>query len=143
MTTENPGPDDRKPKNEAPGALAHLAQRLKSQPLLLALGVVIVLAPVATTSVEGLRALLPATVAIAVVAIVAWTTVELVRRARAGRAAGGEDVQVSAKRVARTGEVIGVDDAAPEASGGNVSVKLDASDIQGRVVGVRRGPKRR
>ena len=140
--TENHGTDAREAKNEAPGPLAHLVQRLKSQPLLLVLGVVIVLAPVATASVEGLRALLPATAALTVVAIVAWTTVELVRRARAGRAADGEDVRVSAKRVARTGEVIGVDDEAPEAAGGSVSVKLDATDIQGRVVGVRRGSKR-
>lgn len=88
-------------------------QRLKSQPLLLVLGVLMVLAAVATASVDALRALLPATVAIVTVAIAAWVTVELVRHSRRTPRGNRERVQVSAQRVGRTGEVIGVDDQAP------------------------------
>lgn len=120
--------------------LAALVQRLRSQPLLLALGVALVLATVATASVEGLRVLLPGVVVVTVVAIAAWLTVELVRL-RSRRASGGDElVRLSARGVSDTGEVIGIDDESGGPTGGT-QVNLRAKDVSGRVVGVRRGPR--
>jgi len=122
--------------------LLHLVQRLKSQPLLLAVAVLLILASVATASVEGLRAMLPWALAIFAVAIVAWVVVELARFRRHSSGAEAGKVQVSAKRVGQTGEVYGVDDESGASATGSSSVNIKAEDVQGRVVGVRRGPRR-
>jgi hypothetical protein len=119
--------------------LAALVQRLRSQPLLLALGMALVLATVAAASVEGLRVLLPGVVVVTIVAIGAWLTVELVRL-RHRRAGGDESVRLSARGVSETGEVIGIDDESGGPAGGT-QVNLRAKDVSGRVVGVRRGPR--
>jgi len=141
-----PADDDRKAKESAEGrreplVLEHLVQRIKSQPLLLAVAALLILAGVATASIEGLRALLPAALAIFVVAIVAWTIVELVRFRRRGSGTEGEDVNLSARNIGKSGEVLGVDDESGAPATGATSVKIKAQDVQGRVVGVRRGPR--
>src|SRR6218665_4052719 len=107
-------PDD-EAAGDAPSVLAHLIQRLKSQPFLLALGFLLVLASVATASVEALRALLPAALTLFAVA--------------------GERGRVSARRIGRRGEVVGVDDQSGAPPGGSTTVKIKADGVEGRVVG--------
>jgi hypothetical protein len=121
--------------------MSALVQRLRSQPLLLALGVALALATVATASVEGLRVLLPGVVVVTIVAIGAWLTTELVRLRGRRAAGGGEQVHLSARNVTETGEVIGIDDESGGPAGG-AQVRLGAKDVSGRVVGVRRGQRR-
>ena len=123
-------------------ALRHLVQRLKSQPLLLALGALMILATVATASVEALRSLLPAAVTIVIVAMIVWAVIEVIRFRRPPPADQNENVVVDARQVGQTGEVIGVDDQSATSSRSGASVKLKARDITGRVVGIQRGPKR-
>jgi hypothetical protein len=123
-------------------ALEHLVRRLRSQPMLLAVAVLLILASVASASIDRLRVLLPAALTIFIVAVVAWIIVELVGYWRGASAGDGEDVRVSARRVGRAGEVYGVDDQSDAPAAGSVKVRLDAEDIEGRVTGVRRGPRR-
>lgn len=136
-----PDPSDGESAAEEPSVLAHLIRRLQSQPLLLALGFLLVLANVATASVEALRALLPAALTLFGVAVVVWLVVEIVRFRRQPAAIGDESVRVSARRISREGEVVGIDDQSGATPGGSTQVRIKADGVQGRVVGVRRGPR--
>lgn len=144
-----PAPTDDAPRTDGPDSsapetsvLGHLVQRLKSQPLLLALGVLLILANVATASVDALRVLLPAAVVIFAVAVTAWVAIEIVRFRRRPADAGGTRIHVSARRVGRSGEVIGVDDTSDAPASGSTNVTIKADGVQGRVVGVQKGPRR-
>jgi len=140
MTRKNPATTRSGDGPRTEPALACLARSLKSQPLILALGVVLVLATVATATVDALRALLPGVVGISVLAIAAWTLVELARLRREQCSGVDEQVSVSARGVGKTGEVIGVEDQSDAVgNAGRMSVRIEAKDIQGRVAGVRRG----
>jgi len=144
-----PEPSDHEPqvgentdgRRELP-ILGHLVQRIKSQPLLLAVAVLLILANLAAVSVEALRALLPAALTVFVVAILAWVGVELLRLRRRPSVAAGEKVRIAARKIGKSGEVLGVDDESGATPGGSVDVTLKVQDVQGKVVGVRRGPRR-
>ena len=131
---------DANPEQDS-SSLRYLVQRIKSQPLLVAVGVLLILANLAAVSIEGLRALLPAAIAIFVVGVAAWMIVELARFRRRGRSPDGDDVRVAAQRIGKGGEVLGIDDASETSSTGATSVKVKATDVQGQVIGIRRGPR--
>ena len=77
-----------------------------------------------------------------VVAIVAWVGIELLRFQRRAPVAAGEKVRIAARRIGKSGEVLGLDDASGAPTSGTVDVTLKVKDVQGKVVGVRRGPRR-
>jgi membrane protein implicated in regulation of membrane protease activity len=122
--------------------LGYLVQRITSQPMLLAIAVLLILSSVAAASIDSLRALLPVALTIFVVAIAAWVVVEVMRFRRQAPKSEGENVRVTARRVGKEGEVFGVDDESGSPAAGSTSVKIKADDVQGRVTGIRRGPRR-
>ncbi len=118
---------------ELSGAIATLAQRMKSQPLALALAAILVLAMVATTTVEGLRELRSAVLVIFLAAVVVWIVSEYLRSRHSSGPARGVDV--SATDVDDAGQVIGVHGDISS----DTSVRVQAKKIRGKVVGVQEG----
>jgi hypothetical protein len=141
----DPSTEDKAEDRDAPhnlSVLGHLVQRISSQPMLLAVAILLILASVAAASIDTLRALLPIALTIFIVAVAAWIVVEVMRFRRRTPPVGGESVRVSARRVGKKGEVFGVDDESGAPATGSTSVTIKADDVQGRVTGIRRGPRR-
>jgi len=123
-----------------PTAINTVANRLKSQPLLLALGVVLVLAVVATSVSGALRPLLPAVVVVFALALVAWGLGEILRHRRAPRRAEGRDVRLDAAHIRKGATVLGVDERTRTARAtSRDKVRLKARDVGGEVTGIRIG----
>ena len=102
-----------------------------------------VLATVATASIDALRALLPFVLTLVVFAIAAWLALEVIRARRELHPESGESVDISARRVHSSGEVSGMSDRTDRPPSGKTSVRIKASDVAGRVSGIERGPRDR
>ncbi|WP_257449677.1 hypothetical protein [Archangium lipolyticum] len=131
---------EKAPKEHAdiPDAINTVATRLKSQPLLLALGVILVLAIVATSVLEALQPLLPAAVVVFALALVAWGLGEVLQHRGESRRAGGRDVRLDAARIRKGATVSGVDERTRTArTTSRDRVRLKARDVGGEVTGIR------
>jgi hypothetical protein len=116
------------------GALGTVARRLKSQPLVFAFGVILILAIVGSRAVEALRFLLIPAVIIFMVGLGVWLASEFLRRGR-GTERSARGVDVHARDVSPTGSVVGIEGLpAKNAAPGNVQVS--GQRIEGAVRGV-------
>lgn len=129
------------PEHETPqqaglvGTLTQLIKRLRSQPLVFALGVLLVLAIAATVAIDALRALTVPAVVIFALGLLAWLAVELPKAVSRRRT--GTTVHVRARDVGASGRVSGIEGLPPSAS--PPSVTADAERIDGSVTGARYG----
>jgi hypothetical protein len=115
--------------------LLEVARNLRSPPLLFAYGVIIAIVLAAVVAGDRLGSLQVPVVALGVLALVAWSAIEIVRARR--RVAPGVDV--GARRVAAGGEVSGVEGLPADRDVPDVRVRAD--DVGGSVKGVVYGPR--
>lgn len=113
-------------------ALAEVARRLTSQPLVFGFGILLLLVVGAGLLADRLLMLVVPALVIFVIGVAVWLAVEL-PKARAKASGADKDVQVRAQEVGRVGSVVGIEGLPRTAS--TPQVDIDARRIEGRVVG--------
>src|SRR5882762_6256094 len=86
--------------------LVAVIERLRSPPLLFALGVLVVLGLAASVSVEALSVLRYPALALAAIGLAAWLAPQFLRRGGGG---GTSSVKLQVKKVGATGRVSGIE----------------------------------
>jgi hypothetical protein len=115
--------------------LALIVQRLNSQPLLFALGVLLLLVVAAGLTTNALAVLVWPALAIFVVGSVAWLAVELRNAGRATPTAPNAGVELRARGVGKGGSVTGIKGMPPSMAPPE-RIKLDAKDVEGQTTAV-------
>lgn len=137
MATDSPSPEE-SPQGQHHGepligSLNRVVQGLRAQPLLFGLGVLIVLALVASFSLEALSLLRFPAIVIAVVGLVAWV---VVRRTAVRRQRPSTRVRIAAEGVGEKGKVTGIE-GRPLDPKSDASADIKVKDVAGQVTGIR------
>lgn len=120
-------------------AVVEVVRRLKSQPLVFAFGVILLLVMAASTASGSLRYLLWPALAVFVIGSLIWVVAELARiRARKDSTAKKGSINVHATAVGKTGVVTGIE-GMPASQAAPSSVDVSGKDIEGKVSGVSYG----
>ena len=124
-------PDEKStaPLNDAVG---EVARRLKSPPLLLGYGAILVIAIVAMTVGAEFAAVAWAIVALALISLVAWAVFEVIKTRHERQ---GDSVKFKSEAVGEKGKVTGIE--ATDGTGESpVNVNIDVGRVDGEVKGI-------
>ena len=127
--------DDKKQDSDLVTVLDQLARRLRSQPLVFGLAILVVLVIAGSLALESLKALRVPALIIFGVGLLAWLIIEI-PKARAASARPQKGIAVKTRDVGKAGRVTGIE-GLPASKAAPSQVRVDAERIEGDVAGAR------
>ena len=130
--------DDDPAKKGLSSVLIEISRKLDSPPLLFALGVLVVLATIASLLIDDAQLLIWAFLLVVVVALISWIAGKFIDNRKSRSIA---DVDVRATKVGEKGRVTGIEGLPPTPGTAPPTVAVKAEKIDGHVSGAKYNDK--